>query len=141
MKNKEIYDVIIQGSMMYNPNDYKIVDKQYLNIRKDLVNKNEWLPIDECPKEHGIDYVLWDIDEQEEVTNWFGQGEWRFEGNFSHYRCPSTPPTPFFVDNRVDKTSFCLSYCDDNDLITVTSTSINGIKEHIDNYNVTKKEV
>ena len=49
MKNKEIPDVIIQGSMMYNPNDYKIVDKQYLNIRKDLVSQNVWRDIESAP--------------------------------------------------------------------------------------------
>ena len=71
-------------------------------IRKYLVNQNEWLPIDECPKEHGLDYVLWDIDKQEDVTNWFGQGEWRFEGNFSHYRYPLTPPTASDLSNAVE---------------------------------------
>jgi len=152
MKNKEMPDVIYvsprgSGTMSGVYTDYNLKDEAIIvkYIRADLANKSEWLPIDECPKEHGIDYVLWDIDKQEDVTNWFGQGEWRFEGNFSHYRYPSTPPTTGPVDNSVDREVMCDDIeqiiSDTHDIDARDIDYAKNIMAYINNYNVTKKGV
>ena len=165
MKNKEIPDVIIQGSMMYNPNDYKIVDKQYLNIRKDLVNQNGWQDISSAPRDgteiivhakdrpfgESLTVVFWD-----EKLGWlfFDDGDFQMsiDDTLTHWQPLPTPPTASDLSIAVEQPTVGNSVdrdvmCDDIEQIISDTHDIDArdidyaknIMAYINNYNVTKK--